>query len=218
MFEKFSEITLPTLIALLALAVVGIGLLVAARRVRWNTRMLAYAALTIALSFILSYIRLYKMPQGGSITAGSMLPIMLFSFMFGPLPGLLTGAVYGLLQFMQEPYFVHPIQFLLEYPMAFGVIGLAGVMRNQLPANLQFLRMPSGALIAGVARCTMHVIAGAVFFAEYAPEGMNPWIYSLGYNGSFLSVDTAICIVIVCIPAVQALVRRNAISMQRSAA
>lgn len=219
MLDKFAELTPTTIIALVALAVVGIVLAFAATRVKWNARMLAYAALCIALSFVLSYIRLFRMPQGGSVTAASMLPLMLFSYMFGPLPGFIAGAVYGLLQFLQDAYFVHPLQLLLDYPLAFAFLGLAGIFRGaRFPGKLQYLRLPLGATLAGFMRLVMHVVSGAVFFAEYAPAGTNVWIYSIGYNGSFVAVDTLICLVILCIPAVQSLAQRNAARLGGSAA
>ena len=116
-----------TIITMIVLAVVMI--LMSATRKTWTAKSLAYAAMCIALAFILSYIKVFEMPQGGSVTLASMLPIMLFAAAYGVGPGMLVGAVYGLLQYIQGGWFVHPIQFLLDYPLAFAMIGLAGLYR-----------------------------------------------------------------------------------------
>ena len=117
MFSKFAEIS-PVVWGILgALVIVGVVLFFLTRdSKKWTTRMLANAALVIALSFILSYIRLYKMPQGGSITLASMLPIFMFAYAYGVGPGMLVGMAYGVLQFIQDAYFVHPVELLLDYP------------------------------------------------------------------------------------------------------
>ena len=114
-----------TLFTLIILAAIMAGMSIS--RKTWTAKSLAYAALSIALAFVLSYVKLFRMPNSGSVTLASMLPLMLFSAAYGVGPGLLAGAAYGLLQYVQGGYFVHPIQFLLDYPIAFALIGLAGV-------------------------------------------------------------------------------------------
>ena len=114
-----------SLFTLLILAAIMVGMSIS--RKTWTAKSMAYAALSIALSFVLSYIKLFSMPNSGSVTLASMLPLMLFSAAYGVGPGLLAGAAYGLLQYVQGGWFVHPIQFLLDYPLAFALIGLAGV-------------------------------------------------------------------------------------------
>ena len=103
MFSKFAEISPVVWAIVAALVIVGIVLFAVTRdQKKWTARMLANAALCIALSFILSYIRLYKLPQGGSITLASMLPIFLFAYAYGVGPGMLVGAAYGILQIIQQ--------------------------------------------------------------------------------------------------------------------
>ena len=94
----------------------------------FDSRSIATAGICVALSFALSYIKLFEMPQGGSVTLFSMLPIMLFSYIYGMKKGLLVGVIYGLLQAVQDPYIIHPAQFLLDYPMAFALTGFAGIL------------------------------------------------------------------------------------------
>ena len=130
-FEKFAETPLTVWIALAVLVALGAILLTISRTSRkWDARMLSFGALSVALSFVLSCIRLYRMPQGGSVTPASMLPIMLFSAAYGVGPGLLTGLVYGVLQYLQGGWFLNVWQFALDYLLAFAALGLAGLSRN----------------------------------------------------------------------------------------
>ena len=131
MFSKFAKITPVTWGVIAALLIFGIVLFAITKdKKRWTARMLANAALCIALATVLSFVRLYKMPQGGSITPASMLPLFLFAYAYGVGPGMLVGAAYGLVQFLQDAYFVHPIELLLDYPLAFAMLGLSGLAAN----------------------------------------------------------------------------------------
>lgn len=165
---------------------------------------LVYGALCIALSFALSYVKLFSMPFGGSVTLCSMLPILFYSYRFGVPAGILAGVAYGILQFIQEPYIYHWVQVILDYPLAFALLGLAGIMRNRsdLYAGSAW-RLPVGMGIGCAGRLLCHVLSGVIFFAEYAPVGMNPWWYSLLYNGGYLGMDLLICLVVVSIPPVR---------------
>jgi len=154
---------------------------------KWNVKMLAEGGIMIALATLLSFIKIYKAPQGGSVTAGSMIPIMIFAMRWGLGPGLLVGCVYGLLQFAIEPYIYHPIQFLLDYPIAFGCLGLAGIakMDDEQLSNNNYFMIVLGVLLAIGGRLISHLLSGVIFFAEYAGD-QNPWVYSALYNGGYL--------------------------------
>jgi len=143
-----------------------------------TVRVLTRGGLALALGVVLSFIKVWQMPQGGSVTLLSMLPVIYFAYREGFLPGILVGVLYGLLQYLIEPFFVHPLQFLLDYPIAFGALGLAGIFRGKTPYP--------GVVLAIAGRFLAHLISGAVFFASYAPKGQNPWVYSAVYNGSYL--------------------------------
>lgn len=129
MFSEFAEVSAATWGVIVALLLVGIIVFAVSKdKKRWTARMLANGALCIALATVLSFVTLYKMPQGGTITLASMLPIFLFSYAYGVGPGMLVGAAYGFVQFLQGGlYFVHPIELLLDYPLAFAMLGLAGL-------------------------------------------------------------------------------------------
>ena len=173
-----------TIFTLLVLTAIVIGMSVS--RKTWNAKSLAFAALSIALSFILSYIKIFRMPNSGSVTLASMLPLMLFAASYGVGPGLLAGAAYGLLQYLQGGYFVHPIQFLLDYPIAFALIGLAGLYKYMPKAWSQW-SIYAAMVLGALGRCLSATLAGN-FYWETAP-----WA-SLVYNGAYLVPDTLICI------------------------
>ena len=158
-----------------------------------RTKMLVYAALCVALSFLLSYIKLFTLPQGGSITLASMLPLAFFANRFGLKKGLLVAAVAGVLQFVQEPFVIHWASPLFDYVFSFAALGLAGLFPRSLA---------TGVLVGAVGRILITVIGGALFWAMYAPEGMNPWIYSIVYNSLALIPDLIICVVIALLPPV----------------
>lgn len=159
-------------------------------------RTLVTGALCIAMAFVLSYIKLFSMPAGGSVTLCSMLPIFLFADRFGLKNGLLAGLAYGLLQFLQKPEIYHWAQVVIDYPLAFSALGLAGVFACVKNPKARAWTLPMGCVVGGAGRLVFAVVSGAVFFGAYAPEGMNPWLYSLGYNGAYLGVDAALCVLL----------------------
>ena len=197
---NFADVSTTGWIAVGALAALAVVLLVIARgRVRWTARMIANAALCLALAFVLSYIKLFDLPQGGAVTAASLLPIIAFAYSYGLAPGLVVGVAYGLLQMIQDPWIVSPVQAILDYPLAFACIALAAVARK-LPDSWGWL---AGIALGGVGRFVCHVLSGVVFFAEYAEgTGMSPLAYSVSYN-SFVFVDLAICAVVMAFPQVR---------------
>ncbi len=170
-----------------------------------DTRTITYAAVCVALSFALSYVRLFKMPMGGSITFASMLPLMLFAFMFGSRKGVVVGVIYGLLQAIQDPWIIHPAQFALDYLVAFGGIGLTGCMRElgAFKGNMR-AQFAVGAVIACALRFIAHYFAGVFAFGVYAAGyadayGIsalaNEYFYSFVYQCLYLIPELAIVIV-----------------------
>jgi thiamine transporter len=186
------------LISLFAVAVLALILILISKKTSYNTRTLAYGAVAIAISFVLSYIRIVKLPAGGSITLASMLPMFIFAYIAGPRVGMLAGLCYGMLQFIQDAYFVHWTQFLIDYPIAFALLGLAGLSKDNVYI---------GAAIGSAARFVCHFLSGVVFFAEYAGD-QNVFWYSLTYNGSYILPDLIICLAVLAVPSVKAAVKR----------
>lgn len=163
----------------------------------WTVKMLVEGGLCIALSFVLGYIKLFSMPQGGSVTAGEMIPIIIFALRHGSLPGIVVGALYGFVQMLFGGSIFHPVQAILDYPVAFGVLGLAGLFSSEFEKTKSVVPVIKGASLGIVLRMIAHTLTGAIFFASYAPEGQNPWAYSIIYNASYLVVEFAITIVII---------------------
>ena len=162
---------------------------------KFDSRCIALAGITIALSFALSYIKMFSMPQGGSITLASLLPVMLFAYVYGPKKGVFVGFIYGALQAMQDPYLIHPAQFLLDYPFAFAAVGLTGVFNKVKQLDkLPQVKFALGAVVAGTFRFVAHVLSGVFAFGADA-GGQNLWAYSTAYN-SFVFIDIAIVIAV----------------------
>ena len=157
------------------------------RKTRLTTRMMVYIALMLALTILLQQLRVFHFPQGGNLTLGSMLPIMLISWRFGPPAGAMTGFLYGCINLLQDPFILHPVQVLFDYPLPFMAIGLAGLIRHNL-----YL----GILFGFAGRFLCHFISGLVFFASYAPEGMSPILYSLTVNGSLMGAECLLCLLL----------------------
>ncbi len=161
---------------------------------RMSTRMLVEAGLMIALAQILSYVKLFEPPYGGSVTLGSMLPIIIFSVRWGSRPGVLVGLIYGVLQFVLGPkYSFHPLGIFLDYILAFGCLGFAGLFRKNIYTIIGSIS------IAMVGRFISHFISGVILWYTYAPEGMNIYLYSLLYNGGFMLPEFIISAVLICI-------------------
>ena len=94
---------------------------------KMGTKQLVFCAMAVALAMVTSMLKVYSFPFGGSITLFSMLFICFVGYVYGPATGILTGAAYGVLQFIIEPYIYFPLQVLVDYPLAFGALGLSGV-------------------------------------------------------------------------------------------
>lgn len=188
--------------ALLIVVVVLLAIFADRNSKPFDSRSLAFAAVCVALAFALSYVRFFKMPMGGSITFASMLPIMLYSYMFGTRKGVIAGLIYGALQAVQDPWILHPGQFLLDYGIAFSAVGLAGLIKGfGLLKGKPRLQFTLGAIIAGALRFVSHFFSGAfafgsagVGFAEdYGIAALsNPYFYSFVYQCLYVIPETII--------------------------
>ena len=157
-----------------------------------DPRVLTEAALAVALAFVLGLIRVWKMPFGGSISL-EMMPLILLALRQGPWVGIAAGAVYGLLDLLLDPFIVHPIQLFFDYPLAFGVLGLAGFFRPTVRGAIL------GTVVAVLARLLGHFVSGVVFFASYAPKGWNPYLYSAAYNAAYLVPSLVVALIAVVV-------------------
>ncbi len=145
-------------------------------------------ALMIAFTALLKEVRIYHFPQGGSVTLGSMIPLLLLSHCYGARVGMLAGFLYGLLLILQDPFILHPVQVLFDYFLPGMMVGLAGLFPSR--------RILISAVGVFVGKFFCHFISGVVFFSSYAPEGMSPVLYSLVVNLSLQVPECVICCVI----------------------
>jgi thiamine transporter len=187
--SKFGKTPMEAWITLGTLVVIGLVLMAVSKSSKkWTAKTIAFGALSVALSFVLSCIRLFRMPNGGSVTPASMLPIMLFAAANGVGPGFLTGIVYGILQCLQGGGIMAAggfAQFALDYLLAFTVLGLAGFAKKLPKGWGLYLAIA----IAALARMLCHTLAGVLFWDTA------PWA-SFVYNISYLGPDTLICMVL----------------------
>lgn len=171
-----------------------------------TTLILVESAMMIAMAVVLSLITLYKFPQGGSVTLASMAPIILISYRHGVKWGFGAAFVYSLLQMILPPGFYPPpaqtlIAFagvvLLDYVVAFTMLGTAVLFGK--PFKNKVLSGAVGAAAVTVLRLTCHFLSGILIWSSYAPEGTPVWLYSLGYNGTYMLWEIIITTVAVAI-------------------
>lgn len=149
--------------------------------------MLVEAGIMIALALVLDRIKVYEAPQGGSVTAGSMVPIFIFALRWGLGPGIISGVIFGLMQLLLGGWFFTPVQAILEYPIAFGSLGIAGIFSKKVYNDKKnpLMGIVPGLFLGIGLRFLCHFVAGIVFFSEYAGD-QHPWLYSLIYQASYL--------------------------------
>ncbi|MFV0467278.1 MAG: energy-coupled thiamine transporter ThiT [Lachnospiraceae bacterium] len=162
-----------------------------------TTKQLVYSAVAIALAMVTSMIKVFALPTGGAVTLLSMLFVVLIAYWYGPAIGILTGVAYGLLQFVLEPIFYTIPQMLVDYPLAFGALGLAGFFYKAKNG------LTIGYILGVLGRYFFAFLSGVIFFGMYAPEGMGVAVYSLLYNGSYLIPEAVITLIIINIPPVK---------------
>ncbi len=166
---------------------------------KMTTRQIVFCAAALALAFVASYIKLFTMPWGGSVTLCSMLFIVLIANWYGVQTGILCGLAYGILQFLQGPYVLSFFQVCCDYILAFAALGIAGFFAKKEHGLLK------GYLVAVIARGAFHSLGGYLYWMDYMPENFPQslkWIYPIAYNYSFLLVEALITGIIISIPAV----------------
>lgn len=152
---------------------------------------LVTSAILLALAMVLSMIKVYKLPLGGSVTLLSMLPVCMISLKYGVKWGFVCSFLYAFIQLgvdlgevmawgMDVRMWIGCIVF--DYMLAYGILGLSGIFRNKkTPVML------TGVGIAVAIRFISHYISGAIFFDIWMPEQFNnPYFYSFVYNGSYM--------------------------------
>ena len=202
--NEWYEVTyVPTTLGNVLLAAIIIALLAAAmlfihkNTKKLSARQLVFCAAAIALGTVLSNIKLFRFPTGGSITLLSMLIVTLPGYWFGLGAGLMTGVAYGVLQLLIDPYVLFPAQLIVDYLLAFGALGLSGLFYSKKHG------LAKGYVTGILGRYLFAVISGWIFFGTYAWEGWNPFFYSLVYNGIYIFSEAAVTIIIIMLPPVR---------------
>jgi thiamine transporter len=161
-----------------------------------DAKQLAFSAVAITLTVITALMPLVQFPFGGSITFFHMFFICFIGYLYGPKVGVLTGIAYGFLDIILDPYIIHPVQMLLDYPIAYGCLGLSGLFSKARYG------MVKGYVLGVFGRFVCHTLTGVIFFSSYAGS-QNPLIYSVIYNGSYIAPEAVITILLLSIPALQ---------------
>lgn len=191
-----------TVIVLMAL-LIAVAVLLRPKKKRTPktaVKQLVFSGVALALAMITSeFVKFSRLPFGGSITLFSMLFVVLIGYWYGAKAGLLTGFAYGLLQFVFDPVFYSPLQLLVDYPLAFGALGLSGFFSSKKNGLL------IGYIVGVFGRYVFAFLSGAIFFYSYAPTQTPAGIilYSLGYNASYIVPEAVATVIILAIPAVK---------------
>lgn len=186
------NIALLLIISLLFIALLALS----GGKKKLSAKQLAFSAVAMTLAVITSIFTVYEFPFGGSITLFRMFFICFIGYLYGTKVGIITGVAYGILDFVLKPYAITLIQPLLDYPIAFGALGLSGVFSKSKYGIIK------GYLLGVTGRYICHVLTGIIYFHEYA-GGKNVAIYSLTYNASYIVPEAILTLLLLLIPAVR---------------
>ena len=179
---------------------------------KFTTQQLVTCAVALALAYVTSYIKIFKLPFGGSVTLFSMLFIVLIGYWYGIKVGILTGLVYGIFQcpqrrspcgifqFLQEPYVLSFFQVCCDYILAFGAMGLSGLFTKSRKHGLL-----KAYILAILARGAFHALGGYLYWMDYMPDNFPKSLtalYPIIYNYSYILLEGVLTIVVISIPAV----------------
>lgn len=157
---------------------------------KFNTKSMTVIGIMAAITIVLNLVKLVPFPQGGGFSLLSVLPIMILSIIFGMEEALLCAIIVSLLQAILKPP-LFPLQLPLDYfgsMMAIAFTPMFGVDKK--------LHLNLGAILAGLLSISFSVLSGVIFFGEFAPEGMNVWKYSIGYNFLGYGVEVLLSIIV----------------------
>lgn len=166
-----------------------------------STKQIVFSAAAIALATVISVvIKLPSLPNGGSVTLCSMLVICLIGYWYGPMVGIVSAIAYGILQFITGPYVVHPLQVIIDYPLAFGALGLSGLFAEKQGG------LWKGYLLGVFGRFFFAMVSGLIFYTTYVDSlrenGAAIWASTL-YNLSYIAPEAVITLLLLMIPAVK---------------
>lgn len=182
-----------SLIGQLATIVIIVGLMILVAitdKKKMDINVMIKTAILIAIAYVLNQLTLFRMPQGGSVTPFSMLFIVLVGYLFGPKQGVLAGIVFGLLDLLMKPYVIHPVQLILDYPLAFGALGLGAILRNQNHGLMKTY------LFGILGRFIVSSLSGIIFFMDVTNGVWAGLITAILYNFTYIAAEGFITILI----------------------
>jgi len=187
-----------SIIFLLFVTIIIISLFVnKAGKKKLSIKQITVSGLCLALAFVLSHFKFFKLPMGGSITLFSMFFVTYIGYIYGPRVSLSSAVAYGLLQLIEDPYIVSVPQLFCDYILAFLALGLGGFFYEKKSGMIK------GYIVGVLGRYFFAVLSGILFFAYYAPEGTSPIIYSLSYNAMYIVPEALLTIMVLFIPVVK---------------
>lgn len=194
------------LVVLLAAVIALFAVFLKKEQKKLTAKQLTFCGMAVAIAMVLSFIKAFDMPMGGSITMFSMFFICIIGYWYGAGVGIMAGAAYGMLQFIIEPIFYSIPQMLVDYPLAFGALGLSGLLKSFKGKGI-CNALTLGYVLGVFGRYCFAVLSGILFFAAYAGD-TNPILYSLGYNLTYILPEAIITLIVLMLPPVyKALIR-----------
>ncbi|QKG84669.1 energy-coupled thiamine transporter ThiT [Kroppenstedtia pulmonis] len=173
---------------------------------RQRLKIMMEIAVMAGVGGILSTITPFRLwAYGGSVSL-AMVPIVIIAFRRGLVAGVTSGLLVGLINFLMNPTITHPIQVVLDYPVAYAALGMAGIVTitDQTENKVKITNMAWAIALGGFLRLTAHFISGVVWFGAYAPEAFSPVLYSFLYNISYIFPDVLISILVMAVLIVKA--------------
>ncbi len=181
-------------LATIAIIVVLMILVAMTDKKKMDISIMIKTAILIAIAYVLNQLTVIRMPQGGSVTPFSMLFIVLVGYLFGPRQGVLAGIVFGLLDLLIKPYVIHPVQLFLDYPLAFGALGLGALLRNQKHGLIKTY------LLGILGRFIISSISGIIFFLDVTNGLLPGLITAIAYNFTYIAAEGFFTVIILFIP------------------
>lgn len=155
----------------------------------------------ISLGILFSQIKIFQMPQGGAVSLCGSLFFVLPGYFFGFKIGLIAGIIGGLTDFFWNPFFLHPMQFLLDYIFAFSFLGISGSLFYKF--KKKYFSLTVSYLLAMFLKFICNFLSGVIFFKSYVPENMNVFLYSFIYNFSYIWPEIVLSICCINLPIVK---------------
>jgi thiamine transporter len=204
--QAFFESLLGQLItAAVIAAILAVIYFSGAKRNKNHASVIAVSAVLIALAFVLNnFAPHFSLPYGGSVTLFSMFVLYFVGYCYGPRVGILAGIAFGLMNLLINPAAYYPVQIILDYFLAFGMIGAGSILRKKKNGII------TGYLLGVFGRFICSFLSGVIFFAMYAPAGYTAVTWSIVYNGRYMGIEAALTVVVLLIKPVRAALEKLA--------